>query len=72
MESLEEIDENILSALKRFQLGLKGGDLCVGTEKSPYILRRRAIFDGVYIGKYLRIVQNLNGTGVRLVQVMNT
>lgn len=71
--SLKEMDENSLSTPKRFQANIEGGNLCLGAEEkspcAPLPIRGEGLFDGVYLGKRLRIGQNLNGGGARVVQV---
>ncbi|KAL3803673.1 hypothetical protein HJC23_003727 [Cyclotella cryptica] len=68
--SLLEEDERSTSTPKRFKANIDRGGLCVGEEKCiPLPITGDGLFDGVYLGKRLRIGQNLNGGGARVVQV---
>lgn len=73
--SLVEDDTSSLSTPKRFQANIEKGGLCLGggsQEDSscvPLPIKGEGIFDGVYLGKRLRIGQNINGGGARVVQV---
>ena len=68
--SLQEEDERSTSTPKRFKADINTGGLCVGEEKYiPLPITGEGLFDGVYLGERLRIGQNLNGGGARLVQV---
>ncbi|EJK52722.1 hypothetical protein THAOC_27976 [Thalassiosira oceanica] len=70
--SLREEDTTSLSTPKRFRAEIEGGGLCVGEDGGgclPLPIRGEGIFDGVYLGKRLRIGQNINGGGARVVQV---
>lgn len=69
--SLVEEDENRLSTPKRFKANIENGGLCAGNFDKciPLPIRGEGLFDGVYLGKRLRIGQNLNGGGARVVQV---
>ena len=68
---LEELDES-LSTPKRFRANINSGKICVGQSKTgciPLPISGEGLFDGVYLGQRLRIGQNLNGGGARVVQV---
>jgi len=70
--SLQEEDESSYSTPKRFRANIEKGALCVGDgdEKCiPLPIKGEGIFDGVYLGERLRIGQNINGGGARVVQV---
>ena len=70
--SLEEEDETSLATPKRFRANIDQGDLCLGQTSDkciPLPISGEGLFDGVYLGKRLRIGQNLNGGGARVVQV---
>ena len=72
--SLTEDDLNDLTAPKRFRADITGGAICAaigppGGTCAPLPIRGQGIFDGVYLDKRLRIGQNLNGGGARIVQV---
>ena len=67
---LAEDDASVATAPKRFRASITGGDLCLrGVGCAPLPIRGEGIFDGVYLGPRLRIGQNLNGGGARIVQV---
>ena len=56
----------------RYHVTIDNGGLCIGTKTSsclPLPIRGEGIFDSVYLGKRLRIGQNINGGGARVVQV---
>jgi hypothetical protein len=75
--SLSEADPSDLIAPKRFKANIDQGALCasitmgssekanIGRACLPLPIQGEGIFDGVYLGKRLRIGQNLNGGGVR-------
>lgn len=79
--SLSEDDPQDLVAPKRFKANIDQGALCasvtmgsmekanIGRACLPLPIQGEGIFDGVYLGKRLRIGQNLNGGGARIVQV---
>ena len=63
---------NQSSMPKHYHVTIDNGGLCIGTSTSsclPLPLRGEGIFDSVYLGKRLRIGQNINGGGARVVQV---
>ena len=67
--------------LRRFEASINGGKLCVNGGSVPRnnesiscpidlpMIRGEGIFDSVYLGDRLRIGQNINGGGARVVQV---
>jgi hypothetical protein len=69
--ALAEDDAAVARAPKRFRADIDGGALCVfdGPLCAPLPIRGEGIFDGQYLGERLRIGQNLNGGGARIVQV---
>ena len=71
--SLEEEDDTSLSTPKRFQANINKGKICLGgSEDAACIslpISGEGLFDGLYVGERLRIGQNLNGGGARVVQV---
>jgi beta-phosphoglucomutase-like phosphatase (HAD superfamily) len=70
--SLEEIDETSLSTPKRFRANIDSGKVCFGQSDGgciPLPIAGEGLFDGVYLGERLRIGQNLNGGGARVVQI---
>lgn len=55
---------------QRFQANIQGGKLCAGSSRClPLPISGEGLFDSVYLGERLRIGQNLNGGGARVVQV---
>ncbi|KAL7536215.1 hypothetical protein ACHAWF_005398 [Thalassiosira exigua] len=70
--SLREEDVTSHSTPKRFRANIDAGGLCLGESDEkclPLPISGEGIFDGVYLGKRLRIGQNINGGGARVVQV---
>ena len=71
--SLSEDDEADLVSPKRFRADINQGRLCAGDGASapclPLPISGVGLFDGVYLDSKLRIGQNLNGGGARIVQV---
>jgi len=71
--SLSEVDRNDLTSPKRFRADINRGAICMGSTASapcaPLPISGVGLFDGVYLDKRLRIGQNLNGGGARIVQV---
>ena len=79
--TLSEDDRTDLAAPKRFKANINQGALCasltmgsvekanIGRACAPLPIQGEGIFDGVYLGRRLRIGQNLNGGGARIVQV---
>ena len=71
--ALSEDDERDLTAPKRFRADINQGRLCAGAAAdapcAPLPISGVGLFDGVYLGPRLRIGQNLNGGGARIVQV---
>ena len=68
---LSEADPKVLSAPKRFRADIDQGALCLAGPLpcAPLPIKGEGLFDGMYLGKRLRIGQNLNGGGARIVQV---
>ena len=71
--TLQEEDPSDLIAPKRFRADITQGQLCaVGPGRElclPLPIKGTGIFDGQYLDDRLRIGQNLNGGGARIVQV---
>ena len=70
--SLQEDDTSTYATPKRFTANIVKGGLCIGEEGNkclPLPIKGEGIFDGVYLGERLRIGQNINGGGARVVQV---
>lgn len=70
---LREEDGTSLRTPKRFRASIEGGAVCLGGSEAapclPLPIAGEGLFDGVYLGERLRIGQNLNGGGARVVQV---
>ena len=67
---ISEADRSVLTAPKRFRAEITQGQLCFFNGAcAPLPIKGEGIFDGVYLGRRLRIGQNLNGGGARIVQV---
>jgi hypothetical protein len=67
---LQEDDAGSTAVPKRFTAQILGGQVCWnGREILPLLISGEGIFDGVYLGERVRIGQNLNGGGARVVQV---
>lgn len=70
--NLQEEDERSHSTPKRYRANIDRGGLCIGKGYNnclPLPINGEGIFDGVYLGERLRIGQNINGGGARVVQV---
>ena len=75
--SLEEENISQQRSPKRFRADITRGEICVGGSAgipnggmcAPLPISGVGYFDGVYLGESLRIGQNLNGGGARIVQV---
>lgn len=68
--TLEEKDSTSTRIPKEFQAAIQGGKLCL--RKSNCIglpIQGEGIFDSLYLGERLRIGQNINGGGARVVQI---
>eukprot|EP00629_Pelagomonadales_sp_RCC1024_P009129 CAMPEP_0119277486 /NCGR_PEP_ID=MMETSP1329-20130426/17227_1 /TAXON_ID=114041 /ORGANISM="Genus nov. species nov., Strain RCC1024" /LENGTH=227 /DNA_ID=CAMNT_0007277955 /DNA_START=53 /DNA_END=732 /DNA_ORIENTATION=- len=65
---LEEADSTTRSP-KRFVANIDAGALCVSQTCVPLPISGEGLFDGLYLDDGLRIGQNLNGGGARVVQV---
>lgn len=67
------------STKRRFEATINGGKLCVGAPLSDNtnsncpidlpMIKGTGIFDSIYLGDRLRIGQNINGGGARVVQI---
>ncbi len=69
--SLREQDPTSFTTPKRFIANIDEGRLCLGGSAcAPLPIRGEGVFDCVYLGKSIRIGQNLNGGGARIVQVL--
>ena len=67
--SLEELDSSVTRSPKRFRALIDDGALCAGSACAPLPISGEGLFDGVYLDDRLRVGQNLNGGGARIVQV---
>lgn len=74
--SLSEDDLNDLTSPKRFRASINRGQICADSRGDqsrglclPLPISGEGLFDGIYLGRRLRIGQNLNGGGARIVQV---
>lgn len=74
--TLREADETVTTTPKRFVANIDEGKLCWGKEANEddssclrLPISGEGLFDGVYVGERLRIGQNINGGGARVVQV---
>ena len=69
--TLQEENPGSTSSPKRFQANIQGGKLCVA-KKDVCVglpIQGTGLFDSLYLGQRLRIGQNLNGGGARVVQI---
>ena len=66
---LEEVDSSVTRSPKRFRALIDDGALCAGSACAPLPISGEGLFDGVYLDDRLRVGQNLNGGGARIVQV---
>lgn len=67
--SLQEKDSAQVTTPKNFIANIDSGKLCFQENCVPLPIAGQGLFDGLYLGKRLRIGQNLNGGGARVVQV---
>ena len=75
--ALAEDDPTQRRSPKRFRADINQGQICLGGDAGsatgrkcvPLPISGVGFFDGVYLGETLRIGQNLNGGGARIVQV---
>ena len=71
--ALSEDDTTDLVSPKRFRADINDGRICLGSTLAapcvPLPISGVGLFDGVYLTDELRIGQNLNGGGARIVQV---
>lgn len=62
---------------QRLQANIEGGTLCIGDPKTALTdracfqlpIQGEGLFESLYLGERLRIAQNINGGGARLIQV---
>jgi hypothetical protein len=67
---LTEADTTSLQVPKRFIANIFGGKLCAFEDACVSLpISGEGLFDGVYLGERLRIGQNINGGGARVVQL---
>lgn len=67
---LTEADTTSLQVPKRFIANIFGGKLCAFENACVSLpISGEGLFDGVYLGERLRIGQNINGGGARVVQL---
>lgn len=71
--TLREDDPRVELSPKRFVATIDRGALCLGETSgapcAPLPISGEGLFDGVFLGEQIRIGQNLNGGGARIVQV---
>jgi hypothetical protein len=74
--TLEEDDPTTSTVPKRFRANIQGGKLCWNSYPpktascvSLPMIQGEGLFDSLYLGERLRIGQNLNGGGARVVQI---
>ena len=71
--TLQEDNPSSLEVPKRFRASIQGGKLCVGRQPQDYCIdlpiQGEGLFDSLYLGDRLRIGQNINGGGARVVQI---
>jgi len=67
--SLVEQTPGSLEVPKRFIAQINGGEICQNTSCLNLPISGEGLFDSVYLGDRLRIGQNINGGGARVVQV---
>lgn len=67
---LQEDDPESSSIPKRFRANIEGGKICAfGSHCIGLPIQGEGLFDSLYLGDRLRIGQNLNGGGARVVQI---
>lgn len=67
--ALREADAAVTRSPKRFTADIDSGALCAPFGCAPLPISGLGEFDGVYLDDRLRVGQNLNGGGARVVQV---
>jgi hypothetical protein len=68
--SLQEDDPTSTKVPKRFQANIKGGKLCFFQDACVGLpIQGEGLFDSLYLGERLRIGQNINGGGARVIQI---
>jgi hypothetical protein len=66
---LRDEDPTNVLVPKRLIANIEGGKLCWQNSCISLPIQGEGLFDGVYLGERLRIGQNVNGSGARVVQV---
>jgi hypothetical protein len=66
---LRDEDPTNVLVPKRLIANIEGGKLCWQNSCIALPIHGEGLFDGVYLGERLRIGQNVNGSGARVVQV---
>jgi hypothetical protein len=68
--ALQELDFQSTRVPKEFRASIQGGKLCVLSSNCIGLpIQGEGIFDSLYLGERLRIGQNINGGGARVVQI---
>jgi hypothetical protein len=68
--TLQEDDPDSIRVPKRFRANIQGGKLCAFRNNCIGLpIQGEGLFDSLYLGDRLRIGQNLNGGGARVVQI---
>jgi hypothetical protein len=67
--TLQEGNLGSTSVPKRFQANIQGGKLCVKDFCAGLPIQGTGLFNSLYLGQRIRIGQNLNGGGARVVQI---
>jgi hypothetical protein len=68
--TIQEDDPTTTSVPKRFRANIEGGKLCVLQDNCIGLpIQGEGLFDSLYLGHRLRIGQNINGGGARVVQI---
>jgi len=75
--TLQEQNQSQVTTPKRYVARIQEGSLCYNNPSKnnhdkyclPLPISGKGLFDGIYLGKRLRIGQNINGGGARVVQV---
>lgn len=69
--TIQEPDPSSASVPKRLQANIQGGKLCLFQKQACIDLpiHGEGLFDSLYVGERIRIGQNINGGGARIVQI---
>jgi hypothetical protein len=67
--SLQEYDPITNQVPKRLRANIEAGKLCARQMCLDLPIRGEGLFDSLYLGERLRIGQNINGGGARIVQI---